>query len=116
MNAAQTIRTARIIHGLTQVQLAQRAGTSQPVISAYENGLRDPSLETLRRLVEAAGSRLSVTLLPEAPGQSVPATPQESGERLVDVLLLADALPQRVAGSLNFPRIQSTTPAAPSSE
>jgi transcriptional regulator with XRE-family HTH domain len=56
MNAPQIIRTARIIHGLTQVQLAQRAGTSQPVISAYENGLRDPSIDSIR----SSGARVGI--------------------------------------------------------
>ena len=55
MDAATLIRRARIRRGLTQARLARNAGTSQPVVSAYEHGRRDPSLETLRRLIAATG-------------------------------------------------------------
>ena len=46
--------------GLTQVELAQRAGTSQPVVSAYEHGRRDPTFRTLSKLIEAGGERLII--------------------------------------------------------
>src|SRR5258706_464718 len=58
MNGATLLTKARKRAGLTQAELARRAGTSQPVISAYEHGRRDPSIETLRRLVRAAGAEL----------------------------------------------------------
>ncbi|MDQ3470739.1 MAG: helix-turn-helix domain-containing protein, partial [Actinomycetota bacterium] len=45
MTPAALIRTTRTRAGLTQAELARRAGTSQPVISAYEHGRRDPSSE-----------------------------------------------------------------------
>ena len=46
--------------GLTQAEVARRAGTSQPVVSAYEHGRRDPTFGTLRKLVEASGERLEL--------------------------------------------------------
>ena len=52
------IRAVRRRQGLTQAELARRAGTSQPVVSAYEHGHRDPTCATLRRLVEAGGEQL----------------------------------------------------------
>ncbi len=58
--AAQLLRRAREFSGLTQSQLACRAGVTQSVISAYESGHRQPSLPTLRRLVEASGQALEV--------------------------------------------------------
>lgn len=54
------IRQARLRAGLTQAQLAHRAGLTQSVISAYESGTRQPSLPTLTRLVEASGARLDM--------------------------------------------------------
>jgi transcriptional regulator with XRE-family HTH domain len=60
MDAARLIRDVRRRRGLTQAELARRAGTSQPVVSAYEHGHRDPSVTTLRRLIEASGERLRV--------------------------------------------------------
>jgi transcriptional regulator with XRE-family HTH domain len=52
MNA---IRRLRDRTGLTQAQLAEIAGTSQPTIAAYEAGLKSPTLRTMQRLAEAAG-------------------------------------------------------------
>jgi transcriptional regulator with XRE-family HTH domain len=62
--ASAIIRDARLRAGLTQVQLAARAGVTQSVISTYENGRREPSLAALQRLVRAAGFEASVDLLP----------------------------------------------------
>lgn len=54
------LREARTRAGLTQAELALRAGTTQSVISAYESGRRQPALPTLARLVEASGQELEV--------------------------------------------------------
>jgi predicted nucleotidyltransferase/DNA-binding XRE family transcriptional regulator len=54
------LRDARRRAGLTQKQLAERAGVTQSVISAYESGHRQPALSTLASLVEAAGCELEV--------------------------------------------------------
>ncbi len=40
----------RKITGLTQKALAERAGTSQPTIAAYEAGEKSPTLDTLEKL------------------------------------------------------------------
>ena len=56
------LRSARRAAGLTQAELARRAGVTQSVISAYESGRREPALSTLMRLVEATGSRLHLEL------------------------------------------------------
>jgi transcriptional regulator with XRE-family HTH domain len=49
------IREARQRAGLTQVQLARLARTSQPTISAYESGAKEPGADALVRLLAAAG-------------------------------------------------------------
>lgn len=54
------LRDARTRAGLTQTELAQRAGTTQSVISAYESDRRQPALATLAGLVEATGLALEV--------------------------------------------------------
>ena len=59
MDSAATIRGARGRAGLTQTELARRAGTSQATISAYEHGRKVPSVETLDRLLAATGTRLT---------------------------------------------------------
>ncbi len=52
------IRRARREAGLTQVELARRAATSQSAVAAYESGAKTPNVETLERLLRAAGQRL----------------------------------------------------------
>ncbi len=59
-SAASLLREARQSAGLSQAELARRAGVTQSVISAYESGSRQPSLPTLARLVAAAGCDLDV--------------------------------------------------------
>jgi transcriptional regulator with XRE-family HTH domain len=49
------LREARLRTGLTQLQLARRAGTSQSAIARWESGAVQPSLERLRELVRACG-------------------------------------------------------------
>ena len=53
--AAALVVQARQLTGLTQVQLAERAGTSRSAISAIEHGKRDPGLEGLQKILVAAG-------------------------------------------------------------
>lgn len=45
--------------GLTQQQLASRAGTSRPTLSAYEHGHKSPTLATVERILDGAGFELS---------------------------------------------------------
>lgn len=59
-SAAVLLHRARCMAGLSQRELADRAGVSQPVISAYERGRREPSLSTLARLVAATGCELTI--------------------------------------------------------
>jgi uncharacterized protein len=62
--AADLLRLARAKAGLTQAQLAGRAGVAQSLISAYENGHRQPTLPSLQRLLAAAGLELRTRLEP----------------------------------------------------
>jgi transcriptional regulator with XRE-family HTH domain len=56
------IRMARRQSGLTQLALAKRAGTSQAAMSAYESGRRSPSVDTLCRILGAAGFEVRMRL------------------------------------------------------
>jgi len=53
--AGSLLRRARIGVGMSQAELAARAGVAQSVISAYEAGRRQPALPTLARLIDATG-------------------------------------------------------------
>lgn len=60
MGTVNPIRAARTQAGLSQAQLAARAGTSRPTLSAYEHGRTSPTLETLSRVLAAAGFSVSI--------------------------------------------------------
>lgn len=77
---------ARRRAGLSQRELARRAGLAASVLCAYETGAREPSAGQFLRIVQAAGGTVVVTV-PSA---------QERRERdtdLQDVLALAEGLP-----------------------
>lgn len=52
------LERARQDSGLTQDEVARRAHTSRPTLSAYEHGRKSPTLATTRRLLEATGHDL----------------------------------------------------------
>jgi transcriptional regulator with XRE-family HTH domain len=62
--AGNLIKLARIETRLSQRELARRAGTSQATLSAYERGGKSPSLDTLARIIRAAGLDLRIQLAP----------------------------------------------------
>jgi transcriptional regulator with XRE-family HTH domain len=105
----QLIRAVRRRRGLTQAELAARAGTSQPVISAYEHDRRDPTLRTLAKLIGAGGETLRIDALLPLPDLPAARDPDERNRRLLDVLSLADAIPpRRRSAVLRAPRMLSS--------
>ena len=55
----------RGLAGLTQVDMARRAGTSQPTIAAYEAGSKSPTARTLERIAAALGFSVVYEFVPE---------------------------------------------------
>jgi transcriptional regulator with XRE-family HTH domain len=60
------IRAARCSAGITQAQLAIRAGTSQAAISRLERGGSSPSFAMLDRLLRMMGRRLELGTSPSS--------------------------------------------------
>lgn len=60
---AETLKEERLRAGLTQEQLAERIGTKKTYISRLENGKSDVQLNTLFRIFEGLGRRISLTVL-----------------------------------------------------
>src|SRR4051794_40938565 len=60
------LKSARARAGLSQRELGRRSATSQSVVARIEGGLTDPSSETLRRLLAAAGFEVTAELRPAA--------------------------------------------------
>jgi len=56
--ARDILRRARRQQGLTQAELAERAGVSQSVVARYEALRQQPTVGALERLVAACGSQL----------------------------------------------------------
>ena len=54
---------ARLEAGLTQAEVAERAGTTQSAIARLEGGSVSPTVETLRKYAKAVGKRLKVEMV-----------------------------------------------------
>lgn len=61
MNA---VRYCRIRAGMTQQELATRAGITQPALARIELGQVNPRMDTVRRLLESCGMSLELRPLP----------------------------------------------------
>lgn len=100
MNAATALSTARDRAGLSLRDLAERAGTSYSTLSAYENGRKVPNVQTLDRIVRAAGFETDVVLARRRRSTLVGAT---RGDELAAVLELVEQFPARHTPHLEAP-------------
>lgn len=66
MTSPLLIRATRRHAKLTQAQLAERLGTTQPVVARLEQMGSNPTLATLERALSAAGYDLELRALPKA--------------------------------------------------
>jgi transcriptional regulator with XRE-family HTH domain len=62
--AWRLLRDARLAAGLTQAEVARRAGTSQSAVARYESAQTLPDIPTLSRLLHACGHRLELRAVP----------------------------------------------------
>jgi len=92
--------------GLSQAELARRAGVPRSVLNVYLRGRREPGADALLRIAAAAGLDLRPT-----PRRS-PVDPEQASRRLVQVLELAEALPYRPREKLDYPRLPDRVSAA----
>jgi ribosome-binding protein aMBF1 (putative translation factor) len=60
LHLAEMVYNARTAAGLSQTELARRAGTRQSVISAIENGAQIPGGLMLERIARALGGSLRI--------------------------------------------------------
>lgn len=100
--AGDLIRDIRRRAGLRQAELARRAGLPRSVVSAYENGRRQPGVDALARIAGSVG--LSLRLAPSSPVDHV-----RAGRILSQVLDLAESLPARRRGPLEYPSLRGLT-------
>jgi transcriptional regulator with XRE-family HTH domain len=102
MDAGSLLRQARRRAGLSLRRLAERAATSHPTLVAYESGAKVPRVDTLDRIVGAAGFDLDLELMPAVALRD----PGARGRELVAALELAEQFPARHRRRLTFPRFQ----------
>jgi transcriptional regulator with XRE-family HTH domain len=87
VDAAVLLRVARREAGLTQAEVARRAGIPQPVLSMYERGAREPSVAAANRILAGLGKTLTARPAPRYLDDNAAAVQLEA------VLGLADAMP-----------------------
>jgi len=104
VEASTTLRQARRRAGLSLRALAARADTSHSALAAYEAGRKVPTVDTLDRIVRAAGWEVGLELVPSVGGPDRAAR----GRELVEVLELAALFPARHARALEFPRFTAS--------
>ena len=68
---SRLVALARRRAGLTQRDLAGRAGTPQSVIARIESGRANPTVTTVERLLNATGYELQLHLVPGPPPDPV---------------------------------------------
>jgi transcriptional regulator with XRE-family HTH domain len=93
------LREIRDRSGLSQAELARRAGMPRSVINTYLRGHREAGTDALARIAAAGGMELK--LAPRKP----PVDRQRAGRRLAQVLDLAEALPFRRSRELRYPKL-----------
>lgn len=106
MESWSLLREARKRAGLSQSDLARRAGVPQSVVSEYEAGKRQPAVPTLARLVAATGHELMLSLeQTDARVRGLPDTPlgrrlRQHRRALLEAVDRAGASNLRVFGSV----------------
>ena len=58
----EILKARRRLAGLTQVELSEKAGVKQSIVSLVENGRRTYSLDALARVADALGTKLSTIM------------------------------------------------------
>jgi transcriptional regulator with XRE-family HTH domain len=101
MDAARTLRRARLTARLSLRALAERAGTSHATLAAYEAGRAVPRVDTLDRILRAAGYATDIEVAPRP--DATAAQREAKGDELRQALDLAAMFPARHARRLRFP-------------
>lgn len=69
MRGNHLIKECRRRAGLTQAQLADQIGTTQPAIARLERGVGNPSLRRLSDIAYACGLEIQVSVVPVDPDE-----------------------------------------------
>lgn len=105
--AGDLIHQARRESGLSQAELARRAGMPRSVLNAYERHNRQPGVDALARIAQAAGLEVRMG----RPADRIDLA--RAGQILLQVLDLAEAFPSRRRGALVYPSLRTYCPEIP---
>lgn len=97
MYGGHLVREARKRAGLSQRELAERAGTTQSAIARLETGRSSPSFELVRKLIRCCGFQLNVSIVPYDDSDIVQARElagMSPAERLSHLVSAVNALTQ----------------------
>ena len=103
-NVAAAIIFVRDKSGMTQSELALRAGTSQSAVARYESGQAVPYTSTLQRIARAGGYEVQLTLVPARPSDLSGSRARKLRDRrseITHILLGAGATNPRIFGSVS---------------
>ncbi len=99
MTSVSLVKEIQERSGLSQAELARRAGLPRSVVNAYLKGSREPGAHALARLAAAGGFELQLGR------REPPVNAERAGKILVQVLELAEALPFKPTAELGYPRL-----------
>lgn len=99
MTSISLVKEIRERSGLSQAELARRAGLPRSVVNAYLKGSREPGVDALARLAAAGGFELRLGR------RKSPVDAERAGKILVQVLELAEALPFKPRPEVGYPRL-----------
>jgi transcriptional regulator with XRE-family HTH domain len=100
MTSARLVANVLEQSGLSQAELARRAGLPRSVLNAYLKGHREPGADALLRIAAAGGVQLGVK------ERRPPVDPKRASEILNQVLGLAEALPYRPRAEMAYPPLK----------
>lgn len=100
MSAAAVVASVLQQSGLSQAELARRAGLPRSVLNAYLHGHREPGADVLLRIAAAGGAKLGVEK------RKPPVDPRRAGKILTQVIGLAEALPYRPRAEMAYPPLK----------
>lgn len=100
MSPAALIADILASSGLSQAELARRAGLPRSVLNAYLKGHREPGVDALLRIAAAGGVELGIEK------RRPPVDPKRASQILNQVLGLAEALPYRPRAEMAYPPLK----------
>ena len=100
MSASALIADVLKKSGLSQAELARRAGLPRSVLNAYLRGHRQPGADILFRIAAAGGVEIEVH------ERKPPVDPARASRILNQVLGLAEALPYRPRAEMAYPPLK----------